>query len=305
MSYPRYPLKLLPVCKEAVWGGDLLKRRFGKACDLEKAAESWELTVRPQEQSRIENGACAGMTLGAYLQTDRFPLLVKLIDANDRLSIQVHPDDAYAAQFGERGKTEMWVILEAQPGAMLTCGLRAGATVETFAEAVAAGKTEAQLREVPVRPGDVFFLPAGLVHAIGAGILLAEIQQNSDLTYRVYDYNRPGLDGKPRPLHIRQALDVIRPYTPAEIEALQFSRQPRQPGLLAACDCFTVRRLEIPSRQTIAARDGFCHLLCLKGSGTVGGEPIRAGDSYFLPEGLTCEIAAQTPLCLLQSESPA
>jgi mannose-6-phosphate isomerase len=190
-------------------------------------AESWEISGHPSAPTTVENGPLAGQTLPEVLQRlgldlvgrrsqamwerGKFPLLIKLIDANQPLSVQVHPNDEYANlhENGELGKTEMWYILDAEPGAYLIYGLKPGVTPASFRQALEAGKLEAYLHQLPVKPGDAVFIPAGSVHAIMDGILLAEIQQNSDTTYRVYDWNRLGADGQPRPLHIDKALEVI------------------------------------------------------------------------------------------------
>lgn len=298
-----YPMKLSYVAKEAVWGGSRLKEQYAKQADFDKLAETWELTVRPEEMSRVENGAFAGRTLGEVLQElgadaiakdfsgDRFPLLLKLIDADAPLSVQVHPDDAFSlAHEGELGKTEMWYVLEAEPGAKLVYGLQPGVTPFLLAEAVSRGMIASCLHEVPVRAGDVFFIPSGMVHAIGAGIVIAELQQNSNITYRVYDYNRLGKDGKPRPLHVEKGLQVIRPYTEEEIHALRFSGGEGD-GILANCSYFRadVRVVEGESTDTVGT-DSFRSLLCLDGEGTIccgeRSDPIRKGDSYFLPAGM-------------------
>ncbi|MBR6709194.1 MAG: class I mannose-6-phosphate isomerase, partial [Clostridia bacterium] len=227
-----YPIRLRGIVQTAIWGGSLLRDRYGKeGVPGMPAAESWELTVRPGCANVIENGACAGMTIDEYLTRvpaamgrdagKRFPLLAKLIDAARPLSVQVHPDDAYAAaNEKDGGKTEMWYIMDADPGARMVLGMQDGVTTADFAAALAAGDPLSCLRTVEVKAGETYFVPAGYLHAIGVpgygegGILVAEIQQNSNLTYRVWDYNRPGADGKPRALHTDRALDVIRPFRP-------------------------------------------------------------------------------------------
>ena len=306
---PNYPILLRPVSKEIIWGGSKLKNDYGKSAPFDKIAESWELTVRPDENSVIANGKYAGMTLGQYISADRarilgtngvkydrFPLLIKFIDAADKLSIQVHPDDAYGlANEGELGKTEMWYIMDCEPGACLVYGLKEGCTTEEFAAAATQGRTEEMLNFVPVKKGDVYFIPAGQVHAIGAGILIAEIQQNSNVTYRVYDYNRPGADGKPRELHTAKAIDVVKLRSEAEIDAIRFA-QPKPQGnyeVLASCDYFTTRKYVTDSDNVAvfhAHKTSFLSLLILDAEDAVldnGHEqlPLRKGDSYFLPAG--------------------
>lgn len=315
-----YPMKLSCVAKEAIWGGAKLKEQYHKQSDLEKLAETWELTVRPDGMSRVENGAFSGCTLEEVLKAlgndaiaagfdgDRFPLLLKLIDANAPLSVQVHPDDAFALSHeGELGKTEMWYVLSAEPGARLVYGLKPGVTPFLLAEAISRGKIASCLREVPVAAGDVFFIPSGMVHAIGAGIVIAELQQNSNVTYRVYDYDRLGKDGKPRPLHVEKSLQVIRPYTDDELHALRYSRGEGN-GVLADCAyfCAVSRAVEGELSDTVGA-DSFRSLLCLGGEGILScgdrRDPIRKGDSYFLPAGMG-DYQLNGHLKLLESSLP-
>lgn len=298
-----YPIKLIPVPKSPIWGGTHLKTEWGVRADAPTVGEAWMLTVRRNEKNVVANGAWAGKTVNevidAYGATaEDFPLLVKLIDAGDRLSVQVHPDDTYAAQVEQdRGKTEMWYILEAEEGAELICGLRAGMTREDFAEAVRAGKTERALEHVPVRAGETYFIPAGLPHAIGKGILLAEIQQNCDLTYRIWDYDRRGTDGKPRELHVAKALDVVRPFTAEEIEAIRYEADPTadRNTVLAACSRFRVERLSVDGSCMIPEAATFRHLLCISGEGTLTSVaetyPVVRADSYLLPPGESVLLA--------------
>ncbi len=220
-----YPLKFKPVFKDYIWGGRNLEK-FGKQLPPGKVAESWEISCHPNGESVVLNGEFAGLSLLGLIQKYgreligtalpdkdmvKFPLLIKLIDANDRLSVQVHPDDDYAFRHenGELGKNEMWHILSSKPGAKLIYGIRPGTTRESFEQAVEENRIEDCLNSVEVAPGDTFNIPAGLIHAIGEGIVLAEIQQNSDTTYRVFDYNRVDKNGQPRPLHIEKAKEVI------------------------------------------------------------------------------------------------
>jgi mannose-6-phosphate isomerase len=219
-----YPIKFLPVFKDYIWGGRELEK-LGKTLPEGITAESWEISTHPDGISSVSNGEFKGMLLtelvdrlgdkivGAQLNGDcrRFPLLIKFIDANDRLSVQVHPEDEYAMEHenGEYGKNEMWYIISSKPGAKLIYGTRPGIRKEDFEKAVEEDRIGQCLHEVEVFPGDVLNIPAGLIHAIGDGIVLAEIQQNSNTTYRVFDYNRVDSKGNRRPLHIEKALDVI------------------------------------------------------------------------------------------------
>ena len=208
-----YPLFLKPAMKDYLWGGNLLHRRFGYPMPGAHAAEAWVLSCKQGSCSAVCNGAAAGRYLDDVLREwgmqEEFPILIKLIDAHDKLSLQVHPDDAYArAHENSAGKTEMWYVVDCEPDATLIYGLKEAVDKETFAAAVQDGTVLDLCEQVSVKPGDVFFIPAGTLHAIGKGILIAEVQQNSDITYRVSDYGRLGADGKPRQLHIQQALDV-------------------------------------------------------------------------------------------------
>ena len=279
-----YPLKLVPVCKEIIWGGNRLKSEYGKVSDLEKIAESWELTVRGDGMNVIDNGEYKGMTLGEYLgdKAEGFPLLIKLIDACDKLSIQVHPDDEYAREKeGEYGKTEMWYIVDAEPGAKLVYGLK-NYNKDTFRAAVENGTLEDYMNYVDVKKGDVFFIPAGCVHAIGAGILIAEVQQSSDVTYRVFDYNRRDKAGNLRELHVAKAIDVIKDLSEADMNALRYERDVNSDKLVD-CKYFSVDKKDVNGTLEFAVKDSFTHLLCLDGEGEVDGYSIKKGDSYLLP----------------------
>ncbi|HXJ58423.1 MAG TPA: type I phosphomannose isomerase catalytic subunit [Verrucomicrobiae bacterium] len=218
-----YPLTFVPVFKERVWGGRNLERLYDKPLPPDKPiGESWEITDRPDEVSVIANGPLAGHTLRWLMENHRrdvlgseapatgpFPLLIKLLDAQETLSVQVHPPAEVAARLGGEPKTELWYIAEAAPDAALFVGLRRGVTRQVFEAQLQAGKVAECLHRIPVGRGDVMFLPSGRLHAIGAGNVIFEIQQNSDTTYRVFDWNRVGLDGKPRTLHIAESLASI------------------------------------------------------------------------------------------------
>jgi mannose-6-phosphate isomerase len=218
-----YPLKFKPIYKQRIWGGQKLREVFGKDLPRDrKIGESWELSDLPEDKSEIANGELAGLTLheavkkfpkeitGGENFTLPFPLLIKLLDAEDILSVQVHPDEQTCERLGEgEPKTECWYIISAEPGAVIYKGLKKGVTRERFAEAIEKGTVADMLLKVPVEVGQCHFLPAGTAHAIGPGLLIAEIQLPSDTTYRVFDFNRVDDSGKPRELHIRQALESI------------------------------------------------------------------------------------------------
>lgn len=297
-----YPMKLTPAVKEIIWGGDKLKRAYGKSAPFDKLAESWELTVRPDGMNIIENGELAGTTLGEYIdkagygvigesyEGDRFPLLIKFIDACDRLSIQVHPSDDYSLKNeGEFGKTEVWYIVEADEGAELVYGLSEDYSKEAFDKAVAENTVENLMHRVKVKAGDVYFIPSGLVHAIGSGILICEIQQNSNVTYRVYDYGRLGKDGKPRETHVEKAKDVIVNYTESEIDALRFANaSARTPSLLCSCDKFTVNKYEFTDLTLNADKSSFLSITFIEGDGEI----VYGGEKYFFNKGATYYIPA-------------
>ena len=305
----RIPLKLKGVCKSAIWGGEKLSTQWNKGTPGDAVAESWELTVRPQENSRIEGGELDGMTLDEWISKAGhsvvgkdwdgavFPLLIKFIDAKDSLSVQVHPDDAYASRFeqdrGGTGKTEMWYIVEAEPGAGLVYGLKEGESPSSFFEAAERGESEKCLRFVPVKAGESYFIPAGQVHAIGGGILIAEIQQNSDLTYRIYDFGRLSPDGTPRELHLDKARDAIHAVSDREVEEIRYALGGKDdPECLANSPYFKVRSLEVDGtvRSDFVSDESFLFLLCVAGEGNIvyGGDeyPIRKGEGYFLPAGM-------------------
>ena len=297
------PIKLNPEFKEIIWGGNKLKTDYNKVSDLNNIAESWELTVRDDGMNTISDKELDGMTMQEYIdkfgfqivtdkKLDRFPLLIKVIDAEDNLSIQVHPDDEYALlKANSLGKTEMWYVIDAKPDAQLVYGLKPGCDIKSLGEAISNGTVEDQLNYVNVKKGDVFFIPSGLVHAIGAGILLAEIQQNSNITYRVYDYNRVGKDGKPRELHINDALNVIVNRSEYEIDKIRYSKKEKTPTCLASCEFFTVDKYDIDGEKVFSTNvESFNSVLCLDGIGEIIYKnekfPIVKGDSYFIPANI-------------------
>lgn len=218
-----YPLTFHPIFKERVWGGRKLETLYGKPLPPGvPIGESWEISDRPGDESKVANGSFAGKTLrwlmenrerdllgNARPQNGRFPLLIKLLDAEERLSLQVHPPARKAAELGGEPKTEVWYIAQAAPDAELYVGLNRGVTRKEFERKARSGKVADCFHRLPVRAGDAMFLPSGRVHAIGAGLVIFEFQQNSDTTYRVFDWNRPGIDGKPRELHLAQSLASI------------------------------------------------------------------------------------------------
>lgn len=301
---PLYPLKLSYVTKSPLWGGCRLIDEWGMSSASASIGEAWMLTIRDKEMSIIENGPETGKTMRQYF-ADRgsaviglsydggdFPLLVKLIDARDKLSVQVHPDDAYAKRVeNDRGKTEMWYIVEADEGAEIIYGLKDGMSAEQFRTAVREGKLADTMRHCPVHAGETYFIPSGMLHAIGAGILIAEIQQNCDLTYRVYDYERRGADGSLRELHVDKALDVTVPFTEDEVNAIRYECGAAGEQTLAHCRYFKTDKLDIHGSRTLTVdATSFVFVLCLEGEGSIfyNGEmhSVRRGDGYYLPAGM-------------------
>lgn len=285
-------LSLVPVTKQIIWGGERLSRDFDIGKAGEKIAEAWELTCRNDGDNEIAGGEYGGTLLSSYLAAHpqalgkkwdgkRFPLLIKLIDAQSDLSIQVHPDDEYAAAHtDDLGKTEMWYIVDALPGAKIIYGMKKNYSRGQIEQAIAEGKLEDMMNYVPVKKGETYFIPSGLVHAICAGCLIAEIQQNSNVTYRVYDYNRRQPDGSLRQLHVAQALDVIGRFDPEAVKS------GHKENIIAECKYFTVRLFEIGGTAKLTAgEDSFVHLLCVDGTAELvcGNEKIsiKKGGSVF------------------------
>ncbi len=300
-----YPLFLSGVTKSPIWGGTRLPCEWNKTSPGGgTVGESWELTVRKKEMSIVQNGSSAGTPVGDLVQNyttelmgkstltnGEFPLLIKFIDAADRLSVQVHPNDAYADRVEkDRGKTEMWYIVDADEDAEIICGLVDGMDNAAFCAALQKGELMSALKIQKVHAGETYFIPAGLPHAIGKGILIAEIQQNCDLTYRVYDYDRRQADGSLRELHIDKACDVIRPFDEDEIDAIRYSRglPASHEDVLADCDYFRVEKLNLLKNAHTLHKNGYLrHLLCINGGGLIeydgASYSFRRGDSVLLP----------------------
>ncbi len=284
--------KLSPAFKDYIWGGQKLKTSYNKKFEGEILAESWELSCHCDGSSILLNGDHAGQSLKDYTLKDPkavgtyadgfkdFPILIKFIDSKQDLSIQVHPDDEYAlTNEGEYGKNEMWYIVEANPGAKIYYGVSSTISKEEFLHHIKQNSLTDILNEVPVKAGDCFYIAAGTIHAICAGIVIAEIQQNSNTTYRVYDYGRTGADGNQRPLHIDKAIDVstLSPTTNIINDAQN----------LIDCKYFAVDDLNINGTQILTADDTSFHsLLILDGCGSIASDSeelsITKGDSVFI-----------------------
>jgi len=300
-----YPLRFDPIFQRYLWGGRRLQNVLGKPLgEGDDYAESWEIVDRDPEQSVVAAGPLAGATLrqlveehrqallGSAACVDRFPLLLKFLDAQQTLSVQVHPNDEQAARLDppDLGKTEAWVVLAAEPGSVIYAGLHEGVDRAALAQAIADGTTNLCLHRFKPRVGDCVLVPAGIVHAIGAGLLIAEIQQASDTTFRLFDWNRLDKNDKPRPLHVEQALEVID-FAAGPVDPI--APQPTdRPGVerLVACDKFVLERWRLTSTEPIGGDDR-CRLLAVtQGSVAVEGDPTAAplqrGQSMLLPAAL-------------------
>lgn len=294
--------KLKPVFKDYIWGGQRLKDDFGFESEYDKVAEGWMLSCHKDGKNLIEGGEYDGQSLDEVIEIlgkekvtgkrsldfPYFPVLIKLIDAKDNLSIQVHPDNEYAKRVeNEFGKTEIWYVLDAADDARLIYGFKEKITSEEFRNAIENNTLMEVLNSVKVKKGDLFFIEAGTVHAIGKGTLIAEIQQNSNSTYRVYDYGRLGADGKPRELHIQKAVDVSKTEPPKyDIKPMgeTVDSKKYKSTLLTKCDLFTVNHYEISESITLETdENSFNHILAVEGSGKINGKELKKGDSFFVP----------------------
>ena len=311
-----YPLKLSAPLKDYIWGGERLKKEYGFKSD-KKIAEAWVLSNREDGQSVVLNGELKGKTLGEAIEIfgsecigknaavfKYFPLLIKLIDAKDKLSVQVHPADDYALKYeGEFGKTEMWYVLSAAPDAKLIYGLKEAVSKEKLKEYIDTDRITELCNFVPVKAGDVFFIPAGTVHAIGEGMLIAEVQQNSNITYRVSDYGRLGADGKPRALHREKALDVIsREPTPLNSDFKKTVTPVASETVLADCKYFKVSAFELDGEAELCEQNSFISILCLEGEAELeysgGSMPVYRADSIFIPAGMSVTLKGRTKILI-------
>lgn len=303
-----YPLKFKSIIKDKIWGGTRLKNVLHKNCKTDKAGESWEISGFPGSVSKVKNGFLAGNSLEELLEVymgdlagdgvfekfgTLFPLLIKFIDANDALSVQVHPDDDLGRRlFGSYGKTEMWYIVEAEKDAEIITGFNQQVNPENYKQHLKDKTLLTILNKETAGAGDVFFLPAGRIHAIGKGILLAEIQQTSDATLRIYDYDRLDENGRSRELHTEKALEAIDFKTYPAYKT-QYRKDPGQSNNLARCEYFTVNYLELndPIEKDYIALDSFVIYMCIEGSFTIqyhqnGKEKMVRGETILLPAEL-------------------
>jgi mannose-6-phosphate isomerase len=321
-----YPIVFRPIFKERVWGGRELERLFNKQLPAAKlVGESWEISDRPGDESVIANGNFTGKTVRWLMENysreilgrarpaagNRFPILCKLLDARDKLSLQVHPPAAKAAELRGEPKTEMWYIADARPQSELFVGLKKGVTRNEFEEKIAAGTVAECFHRVPVRAGDAMFLPSGRVHAIGAGLVIFEIQQNSDTTYRVYDWNRVGLDGKPRELHVAQSLASIdfNDFEPTLVSANYSGSENVRSRPIVRDPLFNVDDVEIKNgSRTVLAENKLQIIAVVRGTVQIQSEDtvvaLSAGQFCLVPAELEMtEVVAGVDTSLLRVES--
>jgi len=321
-----YPLTFHPIFKERVWGGREIERLYGKKIPAGRLiGESWEISDRPGDESVIANGKFAGKSLHWLMENfsrdilgdtkptnkNRFPLLIKILDAREKLSLQVHPPAGKAAELKDEPKTEMWFIADAAPGAELFVGLKRGVTRAEFEKKISDGSVAECFHHVPVRAGDTMFLPSGRVHAIGGGLVIFEIQQNSDTTYRVFDWNRVGLDGQPRELHIAQSLASIdfNDFEP-KLAGGNFAGNDKIKSRPLVCDkLFKVENLELKPGAAVKLKEHKLQIVAAV-SGEVeiksGSETIKlsAGQFCLIPASLErTETSAKSDAAILQVEA--
>ena len=299
-----YPLTFKPVFQERLWGGRNLERLYDKPLESGRViGESWEIADRPDVSRVVADGIFAGKDIhwliekhgadllgNATLANGRFPLLVKILDAHEKLSLQVHPPPAKAAESGGEPKTEMWYIVSASPGAELFAGLKNGVTRESFCRHLEEGTVADCFHRISVREGDAIFLPSGRVHAIGGGLVLFEIQQNSDTTYRVFDWNRVDQTGKPRALHIKESLECIdfRDFEPALITPTLVKQNGLEVRELVAHALFHVSLAEILFEDSFELPAGQMHILGVTSGNlemrhSAGLKELKAGDFCLIP----------------------
>ena len=275
--------KTIPAFKDYIWGGSKLKTEFHKNVDLDRVAESWELAAHKDGTSGFDGETFSLADLfenhreliGTNAEKfERFPMIIKLIDAKNNLSVQVHPSDEYALKNeNSYGKTEMWYVVEAEEGAGLYVGFNRDVTEAEFRALIAENRLQEVLNFIPVKPGEWFFIEAGTVHAIGKGVVIAEVQQNSNLTYRLYDYGRVGADGKPRELHVEKGVKVskLTAYVPDK---------------RTSCEYFSCESIALSGSRTFTAdKTSFVAFVIMDGSLSVAGREYQKGDTVFVPAG--------------------
>lgn len=311
-------VKLQPVFKDYLWGGNRLKAVYDKKCDYDIIAESWELSAHTEGQSTVASGRHKGMLFGEYLDKigkeslgwkcqalARFPILIKFIDASEPLSVQVHPDDEYALETeNEYGKNEMWYIVDAEPDAYIYCGFRRAVSREEVAQRIEEHTITEVLNRIPVKKGEVYFIPAGTVHAIGKGLLICEIQQSSACTYRLYDYDRRDRFGNYRELHIQKALEVLdyQPYVPQRFEDSIERKEQYEVRTLCCCKYFITTLYSIKGEAEIAmTEESFTSLICIQGSGILSVRDNDAEEMKFMP-GESIFMPKSERICRISGE---
>jgi len=295
----KQPIFLRPSFQERIWGGNQLEKKYGYSIPSSKTGECWAISAHPHGQSVVASGDFAEKSLGelweaypelfGHFQSDRFPLLTKILDANDDLSVQVHPDDEYADEFenGELGKTECWYIIDCDEDADMIFGHHAQSKQE-FVELVEQENWKGLLQRIKIKPGDFFYVPSGTIHALCKGTLVLETQQSSDTTYRVYDYNRPGQDGKPRELHLDKAIEVTTvPHTAAKVEPAVAQTSGGSITTFIEEDYFTVSKWDIKNSLSLTQEAHFTLASVIRGEGKIISEgieySIKSGDHFILP----------------------
>lgn len=312
------PIKLIPAYKDYLWGGEKLRTVYGKKTEMTPLAESWELSCHKDGLSKISGGEYDGKTLDKYIKenpeclgtlrkSDELPILIKLIDAKDNLSVQVHPEDSLAREWeGDNGKTEMWYVVQADNGSKMTCGMKRTITKNEMEQAIKGNALEDLLNTVPSKAGDVFFVEAGTVHAIGKGNVIAEIQQNSNVTYRLYDYNRVGKDGKTRELHIEKG---VKSSNCEKTEPRKIPLCSDGTRLIGSCEYFAVKELKLKGERVLFADEKSYQALMVV-SGTVElktkdyTEVINLGETVFIPANLGEYILSGQATVLITSNQP-
>ncbi len=316
-------VKLDPAFKDNLWGGTKIRDVFGKKCDYDVIGESWELSAHPDGQSRIADGYYKGMLFNDYLTIigkealgwkcqaqDRFPVLIKFIDAKQALSIQIHPDDEYALENeNEYGKNEMWYVLDAEPGAYLYCGLSRDSSREEIEERIKNNTITEILNRIDVKKGDVVMVKAGTIHAIGAGIFICEIQQNSNCTYRMYDYDRRDKFGNPRELHVAKSLDVVNPVKYVrdnKCNVMLTHNEHYMAKRLVQCKYFEVIKYEVEDEAKIPVDEAsFVSVIVVEGEGTIMTDDydkemkFKAGESFFISAGKRNIIVNGKSTCIV------
>lgn len=306
-----YPLKFEPLLKSMVWGGDKIMLYKGIESTVKNVGESWEISAVSGNESVVANGEFVGRNIVELIKEykadllgekvyadsgDTFPILVKFIDARDDLSIQVHPDDELAAarHNGSKGKTEMWYVVKADKDAHLMSGMSRQITPEEYVCRIEDNTITDVLCDYKVSAGDVFFLPAGRVHSIGKGCFIAEIQQTSDITYRIYDFGRLGLDGKPRELHVEQSKDAVD-YSVLEDYKTSYTPALNKPVSLVECNYFKTHLLDLTETVEVPVKvnDSFMIVLCLEGAGTLTDSNgyslnLKQGETVLVPASIEC-----------------